>query len=101
MSKPIDYGQQELGWISIQDVKNVFHEQLRNFDVQVWPAGTTGQRTYVQKFVDSLQHELYRRAKAHYQAFLIAQGPPSGKAPAPDSRETHQKRVETMQSRRG
>ncbi len=102
MSKPVEYGQQELGWVSIQDIKNVFTEQLRSFDVQVWPAGTTGSRPYVQKFVDSLQHELYRRAKAHYAAFLIAQGPELGKKkePLPDAKESHQKRVETIQNRR-
>lgn len=102
--KPIDYGQQELGWVSISDIHNVFQEMLHEFDTTVWPPKTTGSRPYVQKFMESIKHKLYQRAKAHYSAFLSAGGRAPGakqaSEPAPDSRDAHAARLEQIGRRK-
>jgi len=59
------------GWVSIQEIKNVFIETLRELDAYVMPkGGPVANRDAVLKCFDTMQYKLYRRAQSNLESMF-------------------------------
>lgn len=96
-----------LGWVSVQEIRNVFSVALRKLDVEIWPDRTTGNRDQILKHFETVQYELYKRCKRSFSDFVAkggvvlkkGEGLP-GAAPEPSNRELHEKRLNELRGRR-
>jgi hypothetical protein len=89
--------------VSIQEIKNIWIEFLRELDVSVMPkGGPPASREEVLKLFDTVQHRLYARAQANFDVFLPQYRAELATRPAPDvpsGKQQHEQRVAAMRNR--
>lgn len=87
-----------MGFISVQEVKNVWIESMRKLDKDVLAGALS--RDHILHFFDNLQYELYRRAKRTYEELMgKRQDSPVPHAIDGDSKTQHQDRLTGIRSR--
>lgn len=80
-----------IGWVSIQEINNVFMEALRELDQLT-------NDPHVFKHVETVKHELFRRAKHNYKEYL-AFNPVKKIEVTSDSRDAYEKRLAAIRNR--
>ena len=89
----------ELGWISIEEIGNVFREMLMRLDKEVMPDNGRWSKPDTLKLFESTKFELFKRSRRNYQEFLKFHPEVKGYKEAPDSRDAYQKRMESLKGR--
>ena len=57
----------EEGWVSIDEIQNVWCEAIRKLEMTVYPPGSSPHRSAIISFFESVKYELYNRSKAEKQ----------------------------------
>lgn len=58
------------GWVSVQEIRNIDTEMMRELDKVVWPKGGTPSREHVMKFLESWKYRLAQRARMNREEFM-------------------------------
>jgi len=84
--------------VSVQEIKNVFIETLRELDAYVMPkGGPVANRDAVLKCFDTMQYKLYRRAQSNLESMFPTFKPVKASAQTPEaqaaSKAAHEQRL--------
>lgn len=60
------------GWISVDEVANVFGPAIRRLDSEILPPGSSANQKAVVSFFESIKYDLYKRAVGAEQAVEIS-----------------------------
>lgn len=93
-----------IGWVSLQELRNVFTHELRELDKVIMPEGggtPWGTRMAILKHVESIQYRLMQRAKANYEMFLPVRQQPkaSAKIEEASAKPAHEERLDSIKRR--
>ncbi len=59
-----------LGFVSLQEITNVWTDRMRQLDAEIWPAhGRTPHRDEMLEFFATLKLELFKRSKTNYTEY--------------------------------
>lgn len=86
-----------LGWVSVEEIHNVFVTALRELDVIL--RDTQYSTEAVRKHVETIKYQLAQRSKRNYQEYLKFHPEQAIPSQVADSRDAYQKRIDSL--RRG
>lgn len=59
-----------LGFVTYEEIVNIFTELLRDIDENVWPMGTPGSRHHLIQRIDSVKYQLVNRARHNIREWV-------------------------------
>lgn len=60
------------GWLSAQEISNVWMERMRRLDAEIWPErGRTPSRDEILEFFTTIRVELFNRASGNFAAVTV------------------------------
>jgi hypothetical protein len=71
----------DMGFVAVEDIANVFTEGKRELEEELIRMSGTSYPKYPMAILERMQHELYKRAKAHLQE-VLRRNPAALKDPA-------------------